>query len=843
MPSLAAILSFLGATLSPRRVRLLLPLLGLGLALPSLRAATFGDFQYTDTGTAITIDRYTGNGGAVAVPAKIDSKPVTTISYSAFSYHTGLTTITIPASVTSIGSYAFHDCSELSIINVDTANSAYASVGGVLFTKTLETLVRYPQAKTQTTFEIPSCVTAIGDGAFEDCSAITSITVPASITSLGDGVFYGCRGLTSITIPAGVASLGNWAFAECIGLASITIPASVTYIGNSTFDSCRSLTSITIPAGVTSLGDNAFYGCSGLTSITIPACVTSLGNSAFENCGGLTNITIPDSVTSIGNWAFENCTGLTSITIPSSVTSIGDSAFLDCSGLTGIAISASLTSIGTYTFGGCSRLTSITIPTSVTSIGRGGFAGCTKLTSVTIPNSVTNIGYSAFYECSGLTSITIPASVTSIGGYTFNDCSALTSAYFEGDAPSTFNTDVFRGTAPAFTILYRYGAAGFTSPTWNGYKTQALPVIATQPQSQTVVAGTPATLFVGAAGTDLTYQWFKGGAVVAGATTSTLDFARFNSADAGLYDAVVTGTGGEALTRPIVVGVVPATGERTAGSVSTRPEWQDIRHPVTGSVYDQFLLTGPAGTFTAAGTKIARMSFLDSNDSIVQVEMSGAGAITVVLRQRHRSAGPLPLQPSRYPVHEGKAHDHPRRSRRNHALHHLLGGHRPLIPESLTPARRTMAGPMWRPPASAVPMDNSVVSTKATSRTMRRSATPGSTLRRSPPWAGWWSCMGSPPRPMPSPYLYFATGGLVKVKIAGTALAQPIPTASSSAGSPRCGWAPARIPAGAPPRRPPSPPGSSTTPKTIAPPRWSSGRRWCPPLRGRQQPSTCGSDP
>ena len=242
-------------------------------------------------------------------------------------------------------------------------------------------------------------VTSIGYWAFENCTSLTSITISNSVTSIGKGTFYGCTGLTSIAIPNSVTSIGNSAFSGCSSLTSITIPNSVTSIDEGAFYNCTGLTSITIPNSVTSIGEGAFYNCTGLTSITIPDSVTSIGDFVFCDCTGLTSITIPNSVTSIGEVAFESCTGLTSITIPDSVTSIGDLVFCDCTGLISIEIPDSVTSIGGNAFGGCTGLTSITIPDSVTSINWCTFYGCTGLTSITIPDSVTSIGREAFSDC------------------------------------------------------------------------------------------------------------------------------------------------------------------------------------------------------------------------------------------------------------------------------------------------------------------------------------------------------------------------------------------------------------------------------------------------------------
>ena len=248
-----------------------------------------------------------------------------------------------------------------------------------------------------TSITIPSSVTSLGDHCFSGCSGLPSITIPSSVTSLGSSCFSYCSGLTSITIPSSVTSLGRYCFDGCRGLTSITIPSSVTSLGSSCFSECRGLTSITIPSSVTSLGGACFFGCSGLTSITIPSSVTSLGGYCFSGCSGLTSITIPSSVTSLGVQCFYYCSGLTSITIPSSVTSLGDNCFEGCSGLTSITIPSSVTSLGDNCFEGCSGLTSITIPSSVISLGYGCFAGCKNLETVYFKGKKCNSSYKDLY--------------------------------------------------------------------------------------------------------------------------------------------------------------------------------------------------------------------------------------------------------------------------------------------------------------------------------------------------------------------------------------------------------------------------------------------------------------
>ena len=237
-----------------------------------------------------------------------------------------------------------------------------------------------------TSVTIPNSVTSIGGSAFSGCSGLTSINIPNSVTSISSSAFRGCSGLTSITIPNSVTSIGNYAFSACSSLTSITIPNSVTSIGEEAFRYCSGLTSITIPNSVTSIGIYAFSACSSLTSITIPNSVTSIGDGAFSGCSGLTAITIPNSVTAISSYAFSGCSGLTAITIPNSVTSIGNEAFSGCSGLTAITIPNSVTSIGNEALSGCSGLTSVTVNWSRPLAGGGnGYTDIKKTATLYVP--------------------------------------------------------------------------------------------------------------------------------------------------------------------------------------------------------------------------------------------------------------------------------------------------------------------------------------------------------------------------------------------------------------------------------------------------------------------------
>ena len=361
----------------------------------------------------------------------------------AFYNCSGLTSVTIPDSVTSIGDYAFSG-STAEIVWGD--DPVITEIGEYAFA-----------GYKGTSITIPDSVTSIGDYAFSGCTAEIVWGDDPVITEIGEYAFAGYKG-TSITIPDGVTSIGLGAFVYCTGLTSVTIGDSVTSIGYYAFEDCTGLTSINIPDGVKSIGYGAFMDCTGLTSVTIGDGVTSIGDYAFAYCSGLTSITIPNSVTSIGDEAFRYCTGLTSVTIGNGVTSIGLGAFAYCSGLTSITVnennlnyksidgnvySKDGTVLVQYAIGKTAN--TFEIPDSVTSIGDYAFYNCTGLTSVTIGAGVTSIGESAFEDCTGLTSVTIGEGVTSIGSYAFRGCTA----------------EIVWGDDPVITEIGVYAFAGY----------------------------------------------------------------------------------------------------------------------------------------------------------------------------------------------------------------------------------------------------------------------------------------------------------------------------------------------------------------------------------------------
>ncbi len=429
-----------------------------------------------EIGNSVTSIGYAAFLNCYALTSVTIPSSVTSIGGYAFSGCSALTSVEIGNSVTTIGDYAFSDCSALTAINVADDNTAYSSENGVLFDKAKTTLIQCPCGKAGD-YTIPSSVTTIGNYAFFNCDALTSVTIPSSVTSIGDYAFGNCYDLKVVNnyatepqvitadvfdnlTPANIKlhvvkgykdaynaaevwkefgtitddlkpinPSGNcgkdgdnltWLLDLETGVLAISgTGAMADYLdaGAPWYDYVSAITLIDWgTATPTTIGNSAFYGCEKLTSVTIPSSVTTIGESAFSDCYALTAVTIPSSVTTIGDYAFYNCTALTSVTIPSSVTSIGKEAFFYCYALTAINVADDNTAYSSENgvLFDKAKTTLIQCP-------------CGKAGDYTIPSSVTTIGESAFYGCEKLTSVTIPSSVTSIGDKAFAYCYALTS--------------------------------------------------------------------------------------------------------------------------------------------------------------------------------------------------------------------------------------------------------------------------------------------------------------------------------------------------------------------------------------------------------------------------------
>ena len=376
--------------------------------------------------------------GSLTIPETANGYTVISIDGHSFDGCSGLTSITIPETVTNIHDDAFSGCAFTEPIY----NSRFfvflprSYVGEYVLPQTIKTICRY---------------------AFCDCYDLTSVIIPEGVIDIRGEAFYGCSSLTSLTLPESLTSIGGM----CIGcpVTSINIPESLTSVGYGAFFGCSELKDpaynsrffvrlpksyeggYVIPQTIETICDGAFNGCSGLTSVTISKNVSSIGEMGlFGNATNLNTIIVSaensnyDSRNSC-NAIIEKATntlvaGCKTTVIPNTVTKIATSAFGDCIGLTSIIIPSSVTSTGDYVFQGCTGLTTVEMSSNQATIEIGTFNGCASLTSINIPDGVTCIRGVAFSN-SGLTSVTIPQSVTTIEGEAFSGCSSLTSITVE----------------------------------------------------------------------------------------------------------------------------------------------------------------------------------------------------------------------------------------------------------------------------------------------------------------------------------------------------------------------------------------------------------------------------
>ena len=411
---------------------------------------------------------------------------VTAIGEYAFFHCEKLTSVTIPKNVTTIGTCAFDGCAALTSINVDGANTKYLSVDGVLFNKDKTELIYYPLGKTETSYTVPESVTTIGEYAFKDCTALTSVTIGKGVTDIDVSAFSGCENMTLTVVLGSYAHqfaktnnipyiFKDYSEAESEQIKKLTftlnadsesysvtgcdkeisgelkIPATyngkpVTSIGMHAFSICTSLETVTIGNSVTSIGDYAFSGCEALASVTIGEGVTTIGNYTFNACTALATVTIPDSVTTIGNYTFNACTALATVKIGKKVSTIGGSAFNGCENMTLTVVLGSYahqfakTNNIPYIFKDYSEAESEQIKKltfkeilndndeviaySVTDCD-ASIAGVFTIPDKFNEKAVTEIGNGAFASCFNLTSVIIPDSVVSLGEEAFYFCDRL----------------------------------------------------------------------------------------------------------------------------------------------------------------------------------------------------------------------------------------------------------------------------------------------------------------------------------------------------------------------------------------------------------------------------------
>ena len=444
---------------------------------PNLVSIGYSAFTYAKLSSTLvlpstltTIGDYAFNSasGIDVLIIEIGSQ-LTSIGFHAFSGD-NFTSISLPASVSSIDPAAFYGSGKLAEILVDQNNAFYSSTDGALFNKDGTVLIQYPAGNPASNYTVPSGVLTIGTSAFSS-STLTDILLPNTLLHIDNKAFSGLPYLVNVTFEAGsqLESIGESAFYNATSLSGITIPSSVQVIGQTAFYNAANMTYFTFETGsqLTTIGYQAFAGKDKLKSIWIPESVTSMGEEAFNWCWSLIIFVEADTIPSgwHANWNPFECAVLwgteevtenvdfkyallsdntaailgitdlnvnTDIIIPDtieghSVTRIINEAFSHEEGIYSIHISSTVEEIGNLAFYLANHLSDVTFGAGslLSYIGLSAFEG-TAITSIILPDGLETVGNSVFIGCHHLTSIIIPISVVTMGSNVFMNISSLT---------------------------------------------------------------------------------------------------------------------------------------------------------------------------------------------------------------------------------------------------------------------------------------------------------------------------------------------------------------------------------------------------------------------------------
>lgn len=356
-----------------------------------------------------------------------------TIGEEAF-YLSGITSITLPARLESFDVNIFSTCDELEEVNIESSeNSIYSSVGGIVFTDNGQTLYFCPQGRSGT-YTVPSTVTKIGERAFYECSRLQEVVIPGNVREIGIEAFARCSSLSNIRFE-GIANdpaltIGDSAFYRCSSLTSVSLPANLKVLGQYAFGDNTRLTTVTVNTssnvGDISYSTGAFSSTSGVSSVTTLIIGPDVSSFDINGVFGSTNL---ESVTV--DPANKNFTSVDGVLFNGDSTRI----LYYPNGRTGAyTLPDSVKEIGAGVFSGKTNLTQITIGPNVEYIGEGAFSGSSnrqenKLQTVIFTEGGTAplvIGKRAFYKCTSLQNITFPSRLTEIGDEAFVQCLAMT---------------------------------------------------------------------------------------------------------------------------------------------------------------------------------------------------------------------------------------------------------------------------------------------------------------------------------------------------------------------------------------------------------------------------------
>lgn len=273
------------------------------------------------------------------------------------------------------------------------------------------------------TVQLPSTLTTIRYGAFQNCTALKQITLPKSMTFIEGGAFQNCSALTSILVPQNVTYLGASAFSGCTSLTSATLPEAITRISSGLFENCSSLTTVQASSALTSIGSRAFAETSALSSFTFPQTLTAVGAESFTG-SGIVTANLPQSVTYLGAGAFADCTKLVYAQVPAAIQAIRERTFRNCTELKNVSIPEGIRYIGAAAFQNDVSLQTVDFAQSLLTICDNAFEGSGVGEGLVLPPALRTIGSRAFAGCMRLTSLTIPADIRKMGSQAFADGSS-----------------------------------------------------------------------------------------------------------------------------------------------------------------------------------------------------------------------------------------------------------------------------------------------------------------------------------------------------------------------------------------------------------------------------------
>lgn len=347
-------------------------------------------------------------------------------------YRKGINNLTLPNSVSSIGSHAF----------------AYNSFTFLKIPESIEEIAThaFEYCNKMDSVVLPSKLRIIGESAFANCSSIRYIKFPNTLIEIGLSAFGGCSGLLSVTLPDNVQFVGDRAFSGCSQLVDFTFSAGMKEIPKYCLSNASKLTNVTIPEGIEKIGTGTFSNCTLLSRVKFPESVTQMGDLIFIH-SGITSVTFPKKLTYLSGNIFAECANLQEMIIPEQIDSLGNSAFRDCPNLKSIQLSENLKAIPYGLFSNCPNLEKIILPDQIQSIGASAFLGCSKIQALVIPQTVLEIGQGAFSNMTSLKSMELPPHLKTITQGMLSGCTSLNDIYIPA------SVEAIQGGAFTYTAL------------------------------------------------------------------------------------------------------------------------------------------------------------------------------------------------------------------------------------------------------------------------------------------------------------------------------------------------------------------------------------------------------